>query len=111
MRGVLGTVYLVLLAGSAVASDADSIRAFLAVSVEERFAAALEAGAHRYLAVYGFSLEVPGIPEPESRWSSSQVLPIPGTSDHGDFELNGLAREYAAKYNRLLQDHLTKHVR
>ena len=103
MRGVSTAVCLVLLASSAIASDADEIRDFLSVPVHARLTAALEAKDHRYLGVYGFSLEVPGVPDSELRGSENPVLVIPGTSDHGEFELNERARKYAAEYNRLLQ--------
>ncbi len=107
MRVLLGAVCLVMLAGSVSASDADTIRAFLAVPAEERLSAALDSGDRRYLGVYGFSLEVPGISDPASPWPSSRVLPIPGTSDSGDFELNQSARDYATQYNTLLRARLS----
>jgi hypothetical protein len=103
VRGFSATVCLVLLASAALASDAEEIRTFLAVPIQTRLTAALEANDHRYLGVYGFSLAVPGVPDSEVLGQENPVLVIPGTSDDGEFELNERARNYAGKYNRLLR--------
>ncbi len=89
------------------------LRSFISVPVDARLDAALAARDHRFLGVYGYALEVPGVPQSESaRISSNGVLAIPGTSDalvseeHGG--LNERARAYAAEYNTLLLGRLKR---
>ncbi len=106
MRAAFAILPIVLLAASAWAADADAIREFLAVPVEERLSSAIEAGDHRYLGVAGSSLQVPGVAS--GRLPPSAVLVIPGTSGGADPELSRAARDYAAQYNRLLVERLAK---
>jgi hypothetical protein len=99
-----------------VAIENDSVvelRAFISVPVRDRLDSALGAHDLRFLGVYGYSLEVPGVPETEAaRISKNGVLAIPGTSDavvseeHGT--LDEKARAYATEYNALLVRHLKK---
>ena len=103
MRHVSIVGFLFLVASSALASDAEKIRAFLAVPLETRLEGALDTSDRRYLGVYGYSLEVPGVPASEVPHPEGTVLAIPGTSDDGDLDLNDRARAYAAEYNRLLR--------
>ena len=106
MRIAFAVLSLVLFAGSAFAADADAIREFLALPVEERLAAAIDAGDHRYLGIDGSARAVPGAPN--QALPPSAVLVIPGTSGDGDRALNASAREYAAEYNRLLAERLSR---
>lgn len=111
---LLAVAVLLAAAGELLASEADPVaelRAFIAVPVEDRLESALGAGDVRFLGVYGYALEVPGVPKSETdRISKNGTLPIPGTSDalvseeHGT--LNDEAREYAAQYNGLLLGHV-----
>jgi hypothetical protein len=106
MRVVFAALSLVLLAGPALAADADATREFLAVPVEDRLAAAIDAGDHRYLGVDDSTRVVPGVSN--KALPPSAVLVIPGTSGDVDPALNKSAREYAAEYNRLLIERLAK---
>lgn len=106
MRVGFAILSVLLLAGSASAAEADDIREFLAVPVEDRVSRALEAGDHRYLGVNGASLEIPGVAN--AALPPSAVLVIPGTAADGDPELNRSARDYAARYNQLLAERLAK---
>jgi hypothetical protein len=110
----LAGVVLLAAATELLASEDDPVgelRAFIAVPVKNRLESALGRGDLRFLGVYGYALEVPGVLKSEAdRISKNGVLPIPGTSDalvseeHGT--LNDEAREYAAKYNALLLGHV-----
>jgi len=108
---------VVLAAGGELLASDDGpvaeLRAFIAVPVKDRLESALGAGDLRFLGVYGYALEVPGVPKSEAdRISKNGVLPIPGTSDalvseeHGG--LNDEVREYAAQYNGLVLGHVTQ---
>jgi hypothetical protein len=111
---LLAGAVLLAAGGELLASEDDPVaelRAFIAVPVKDRLESALEAGDLRFLGVYGYALEVPGVSNSETdRISKNGVLPIPGTSDalvseeHG--ALNDEAREYAAQYNGLLLGHV-----
>jgi hypothetical protein len=113
---LLAGAVLLAAGGELLASDDDAVaelRAFIAVPVNHRLESALAKGDVRFLGVYGYALEVPGVPKSETdRISTNGVLPIPGTSDalvseeHGT--LNDEAREYAAQYNRLLLGHVAQ---
>jgi len=112
----LAGVVLLAAGGEPLASEPDptaELRAFIAVPVQARLESALSAGDLRFLGVYGYAFEVPGVPKSEAaRISENGVLPIPGTSDalvseeHGT--LNDEARAYAEKYNALLLGHVTQ---
>jgi len=83
------------------------MKSFLAQPVEERFEQAMTKRDNRLLGVYGFALMVPGVPDSTAKvWSTSEVLPIPGTSDvHGsglEGKFNAEARSYAERYNAML---------
>ena len=113
---LLASVVLLAAGGEVLAREGDPVaelRAFIAVPVKDRLESALAAPDLRFLGVYGYALEVPGVPKSETgRISKYGVLPIPGTSDalaseeHGT--LNDEAREYAAQYNALLLGHVTQ---
>jgi hypothetical protein len=116
---VLAGAVVLAAKGQSIAGEDTAIaelRAFIAVPVKARFEAALAARDSRFLGVYGYTLEVPGVPQAEAdRISKNGVLGIPGTSDalvseeHG--ALNERAREYAVEYNTLLLRHLSRGVR
>jgi hypothetical protein len=116
LGGLLAGLLVLASASDLLAGDDGSVaelRAFISVPVKKRFESALGARDFRFLGVYGYTLEVPGVPKNQTdRISKNGILPIPGTSDalvsdeHGNF--NDQAREYAAKYNALLLGHLTQ---
>jgi hypothetical protein len=111
---LLTAAVLLAAGGELLASEDDPVadlRAFIAVPVKDRMESALGAGDLRFLGVYGYAHEVPGVPKSESdRISKNGILPIPGTSDALVSEehaiLNDEAREYASQYNALLLGHV-----
>jgi hypothetical protein len=113
---LLASAVILAVTGELLASEDTAVgdlRAFISVPVKARLKAALAARDSRFLGVYGYTLEVPGVPQSEApRISANGVLGIPGTSDalvseeHG--ALNERARDYAEQYNALLLRHLTQ---
>ncbi len=96
---------------SSLGANADSIvtelQNFLSVPPRARLDTSLAAKDFRFLGVYGYTVEVPGVPSSESsRITRSGVFGIPGTSDallsEEHAQLTKRARSYAEQYNRLL---------
>lgn len=72
---------------------------------------AIARGDLRFLAVSGFTTDVPGVPMPrENSFVRTQgIRVIPGTSDNPvSIELQVLAVRYAERYNKHLLDHLSR---
>jgi hypothetical protein len=72
---------------------------------------AIARGDLRFLAVGGFTTDVPGVPTPKenSLVRTHGVRAIPGTSDNPvSIELQILAVGYAERYNKHLLDHLSR---
>lgn len=72
---------------------------------------AIARGDLRFLAVSGFSTDVPGVPMPKenSFVRTHGVRLIPGTSDNPvSIELQVVAVRYAERYNKHLLDHLSR---
>ena len=71
---------------------------------------AIENNNKKYVAVYGFSIEIPGISEEESfeAYSNNNYEAIEGTGDdlcsEEHAELTNMAREYASNYNKTLAE-------
>ena len=62
----------------------------------------------RFVAVAGFALDVPGVPDYQTRyWKINGVKVITGTSDVGDRGFNDAARKYARRYNAQLLKYLS----
>ncbi|MCX6834012.1 MAG: hypothetical protein NTW07_02570 [candidate division Zixibacteria bacterium] len=78
------------------------------------FLDAIGAGDMRFIAVMGYSTEVPGVPEYYERYSKRYGIKIvEGTSDYLDYadtvawERNAFSRDYARGYNALLLQYLS----
>jgi len=76
-------------------------------------AAALARGDRRFVGVYGYSADVPGVDSPDQGLLKRYgVRYLRGTSDamtsQEDERLNKLAHRYAKKYNGLLLQHLRR---
>jgi hypothetical protein len=53
----------------------------------------------RFVGVAGYALDVPGVPDYQTRyWKSNGVKVIAGTSDVGQRDFNEAARAYARRY-------------
>ncbi|MFO0940541.1 MAG: hypothetical protein U0930_07210 [Pirellulales bacterium] len=76
-----------------------------ALDVEKVASTSRAASDKRYLAVEGFTLVVPGIPD--WRKKSSTTIPIPGTSDvqksSAEIDFNDIATGFATDYNMLIR--------
>ncbi len=76
------------------------------------FRRAIESGDNRFVGVWGYALEVPGVPDYDELYSESNgVKVIAGTSDNfevmgDDAYHNTFSRNYARGYNSLLLSHL-----
>lgn len=80
-------------------------------SFREDFEEAVKNGDTRFVGVMGYSLEVPGVPDYEEKYSKSHgVKVIEGTSDSypdsASLARNVFYRDYATGYNELLLRHL-----
>lgn len=87
---------------TASGSEDDHLRSstLIVSDAEDDADAALARGDASLLGVFGYSREVPGIPE----WTAHEagtckVRMIEGTSDDGPRALNDRARDYARRYN------------
>jgi hypothetical protein len=64
----------------------------------------------RFVGVAGYALDVPGVPDYQTRyWKSNGVKVIAGTSDVGQRDFNEAARAYARRYNAALLKYLATH--
>lgn len=84
--------------------DAD-LQTLRANHAAEDAAAAFKAGDHRFLGVYGFSAEIPGLTGDPYRYMSKARM-LEGTGDvfctKKEEQLNRNARIYAKKYNETM---------
>jgi hypothetical protein len=85
----------------------EDVRHLLVGQAEKDAKSALARGDRRLLAVYGLTLEVPGVDDDVSRLRSQYGLKIlGGTSDATtgaqDRQMNLNARKYAIQYNRVV---------
>ena len=104
-----------LLGGQASAAPARAtltLRALEHADPQRDLAAALARGDTRFIGVYGFSREVPGLGSPHALLALRHgVHYVRDSSDTGEPRLNRLARRYAEHYNRLLLEHLRRRYR
>ena len=64
----------------------------------------------RFVGVAGYALDVPGVPDYETRyWKTNGVKVMRGTGDVGDRVFNESARKYARRYNLHLLKYLSTH--
>ena len=89
------------------ANPVDQLRWLYKANPEKDAKQAIAKGDFRLLAVYGYTLIVPGIKGDYTKYKKTYgIHPIEGTSDfiqnkeHG--KLNALASKYAEKYNRII---------
>lgn len=75
----------------------EHLESFLSVPVAARLDEAVAEGDLRFLAIYGYTLSVPGIPDDE--WGPGDAQVIPGTSDTLPERLSDQVRDYAVRYN------------
>lgn len=92
-------------------NDLSELRRIASSSPANDLEDAIRRNDFRFIGVYGFSTEVPGVPDYWERYASSYGLSvIQGTSDtpYGEegARLNQQARQYALEYNSLLLEHL-----
>lgn len=93
-------------------TDLTELRRVAAADPAQDLSDAIRRDDLRFIGVYGFATEVPGVPDYWGRYDSSYGLSvIAGTSDTPAGEegarLNQQARQYAQEYNLLLLKHLT----
>jgi len=77
---------------------------------EKDFRRAIARHDFRFVGVAGFALDVPGVPDYQTRsWKTNGVKVIAGTSDVGHRDFNAAARVYATRHNAALLKYLATH--